>query len=73
MALRVVTRGSRRSKNKLTDFTVSDSVFQFVKIILTDGKPQKKTVFVNENGEKYVYVYRGYMKLADFLKDRKTV
>lgn len=46
---------------------------EFVKVVLTDGKTAKKTVYVDENGEKYVYIYRGYMKLSDFLKEWKTV
>lgn len=46
---------------------------KYIKIILTNGKEQKKTIYVDDNGEKYIYNQRGFWKLEDFIKGRKIV
>ena len=44
---------------------------EYIKIVLLNGKEQKRAIYVDENGEKYVYNQRGFWKLEDFIKNRE--
>ena len=44
-----------------------------IKIVLQDGTVSKRTVYVDENGEKYVYNQRSFWKLEEFKKGRKII
>lgn len=43
---------------------------EYIKIVLINGKEQKRTIYVDDNGEKYVYNQRGFWRLEDFMKNR---
>jgi len=44
---------------------------EFIKVVLLNGKEQKRTIYVDENGQKYVYNQRGFWTLEDFIKGRE--
>ena len=46
---------------------------EYITIVLLNGKEQKKTIYVDESGAKHIYNQRGFWKLEDFVKGRKTV
>lgn len=46
---------------------------EHIKVVQTDGSVVKKTVYVDEDGEKYVYNQNGYWKLEEFAKGRKNI
>ena len=41
---------------------------EYIKIRLVNGNEQKRTIYVDENGSKYVYNQKGFWKLEDFIK-----
>lgn len=46
---------------------------EHITIVLLNGKEQKRTIYVDERGSKYIYNQRGFWKLEDFTKGRKTI
>lgn len=46
---------------------------EHIKVVGTDGKIIKKTVYVDANGAKYVYGQNAYWKLDEFVKNHKTI
>ena len=46
---------------------------EHIKVKTIDGKVIKKAIYVDENGEKYVYNQHGYWKLEEFTKGRKII
>lgn len=46
---------------------------EYIKIKLIDGTEQKRTIYVDDNGLKYIYNQRRYWKLEDFIKTHRTV
>ena len=46
---------------------------EYITIIPINGKPQKRFIYTNERGEKFIYNQKGFWKLEDFVKTHKTV
>ena len=46
---------------------------EYIKIILINGKTQKRYIYLGENGEKYIYNQHSFWKLEDFVKNRKII
>lgn len=46
---------------------------EYITVVLLNGKEQKRTIYVDENGAKYIYNQRGFWKLEDFVKGRKII
>lgn len=44
-----------------------------IRFVSLDGKEQKRTIYVDENGEKYIYNQRRFWKLEDFIRDWKVI
>ncbi len=46
---------------------------EYIKIVGTNGKVIKKTIYVDENGVKYIYNQNSFWKLEEFIKGHKTI
>ena len=46
---------------------------EYIKIVGTNGKVIKKTIYVDGNGTKYVYNQNGFWKLDEFIKVHKII
>ena len=46
---------------------------EHIKVVGTDGKVIKKTIYIDENGVKYIYNQNGFWKLDEFLKGHKII
>ena len=46
---------------------------EHIKIVLLNGKEQKKAIYINENGDKYIYNQRGFRKLEDFIEGHEVI
>lgn len=44
---------------------------EYIQITLLDGKVQKRYIYIDDNGTKYIYNQHGFLKLDDFIKNRK--
>ena len=40
----------------------------YIKIILINGTVQKRFIYLDDNGEKYIYNQRGFWKFEEFIK-----
>lgn len=46
---------------------------EYIKIVLITGKTQKRTIYVDDNGKKYVYNQHGFYELENFVKTHKII
>lgn len=46
---------------------------EYITIVLLNGKKQKRFIYLDDNGEKYVYNQGGFWKLGEFVKSRRVV
>lgn len=45
----------------------------YIEIVGLYGKVQKRTIYTDENGVKYVYNQRRFWELEDFVKNREVI
>lgn len=46
---------------------------EYIKVVLINGKVQKRYIYLDENGEKYIYNQRWFWKFEDFVRNRKII
>ena len=46
---------------------------EYIKVVLINGKVQKRHIYLDKNGKKYIYNQGGFWKLEDFVRNRKTI
>lgn len=70
MVIMELSKGTTRGKEGTK---MKKKTAEHIKVVQTDGSVVKKTVYVDEDGEKYVYNQNGYWKLEEFAKGRKNI
>ena len=46
---------------------------EYIKMVAINGKVVKRTIYVDEKGEKYVYNQNHFWNLEDFVKHHDTI